>query len=386
MWSDGCTGQFKSRHMLAYLTELVEGPLSKRSTRASDSKRLLSVIHNFFATAHGKGVCDAVGGIAKGDLEEAESEGQYLQGPEEAFKWLEENCTVEEDDSKGRFVRRFVYFKAADIPIERCDVKKIDGIKAHHSFMARRGQEHGDAEGIWMCEMSCYKCPFDGACVHVERGVRPVPKFKHATYLESMTRDRVFEGPQIFKQAGSVLKQCSKGDLVMVAVPHEERGNERWREDDESWYTLGRFRLAELAETPAPPSMQARKRRSVRQRARDNKLWVYFADERIPERYWYFPFNNACLKYTPESGAKCTRNKDRCHSKHPYEIPMQRVLHRVDRSKLEEGKDAEGNDVRIWVDGEGATHIRIDDSYLAEVVTALGMPPLDDSGEADASR
>lgn len=49
--------------------------------------------HNFFASCHGKGPCDAVGGVVKSCVRRASQSGKIIQTPNEVFDYVQKSLT-----------------------------------------------------------------------------------------------------------------------------------------------------------------------------------------------------------------------------------------------------------------------------------------------------
>lgn len=77
MWSDGCAAQFKSRHMMRWYA--VES--ADVTHQRNDGSKVCAPLfrHEFFASCHGKNLCDAMAGFIKGWIKRREdrSENYY---------------------------------------------------------------------------------------------------------------------------------------------------------------------------------------------------------------------------------------------------------------------------------------------------------------------
>lgn len=74
-WSDGAGSQYKNFKNMANL-------------RNHKSDYGLDASHNFFASCHGKGPCDAIGGIIKCQLRNAAKAGGIIQNPDEVYDFV----------------------------------------------------------------------------------------------------------------------------------------------------------------------------------------------------------------------------------------------------------------------------------------------------------
>ena len=79
VWSDGCGGQFKNRWQINKLVKLV-----------GDARfGLVGCEHHFFASCHGKGPCDGLGGWTKTYARNQEMrEGNHMETSMELFNSL----------------------------------------------------------------------------------------------------------------------------------------------------------------------------------------------------------------------------------------------------------------------------------------------------------
>lgn len=77
MWSDGCSAQFKSRHMMRWYAMDSPGLTHQRDDGREVDAPLFW--HSFFASCHGKNLCDAMAGFIKGWIKRREdrSENYY---------------------------------------------------------------------------------------------------------------------------------------------------------------------------------------------------------------------------------------------------------------------------------------------------------------------
>lgn len=76
-FSDGCGAQYKNYKNMANL-------------RHHKKDFNLSAAHNFFTSYHGKGSCDAIGGVVKGTVRRAAMAGKIIQRPEEFFRYVKD--------------------------------------------------------------------------------------------------------------------------------------------------------------------------------------------------------------------------------------------------------------------------------------------------------
>jgi hypothetical protein len=187
LWSDGCSAQFKSRHMMLY--EAVTSLRLTHTRRDGEVVESPTFQHHFFASCHGKNLCDAMAGLIKSWLERLETRNEYYrdtvalkpffasridrkpkteeEGPrrverrgeqeeekagegdginpaEEVDKEME-RATAGEGHMENYGKRRFSTIVSEYIPfgdvdhVFRFDAPTLDGIKSFHSFMQLRG-------------------------------------------------------------------------------------------------------------------------------------------------------------------------------------------------------------------------------------------------------
>jgi len=105
LWSDGCGGQFKNKWQMAKLVDLLG------DTRFN----LVGTEHHFFASCHGEGPCDGLGGWTKTYLRDEEmKKGNHVPG---RFRLFGERQAVRQQRRVGGGDERAAEGKVADIRI-----------------------------------------------------------------------------------------------------------------------------------------------------------------------------------------------------------------------------------------------------------------------------
>ena len=155
IWSDGCSEQFKSKYQMMWVSEA-------RTTANLIYKDGPPPIihHHFFASCHGKNMCDGLAGYIKTWIAREEVNGLYFADTKSLLPWLKENIEagdfgvgdrssslpevsqlhVDQDSpyvrKGGRFSTiRILYVPFGDVIHEHLyDVRKVDGIKSYHTF------------------------------------------------------------------------------------------------------------------------------------------------------------------------------------------------------------------------------------------------------------
>jgi len=78
LWSDGCAAQFKSRHQMLWIAHQSKEDLKYKGKNGSVLPAP-TVEHHFFASCHGKNLCDAMAGLVKSWLMREETRGRYYK-------------------------------------------------------------------------------------------------------------------------------------------------------------------------------------------------------------------------------------------------------------------------------------------------------------------
>jgi hypothetical protein len=87
---------------------------------------------NFFATCHGKGPCDAVGGVLKRNAARASLQGQVITTAQELYTWA-----ISKPDSKvyyNFFSEKDYNVMDRKIKSRYSRVKQISGTQSYHCF------------------------------------------------------------------------------------------------------------------------------------------------------------------------------------------------------------------------------------------------------------
>ena len=147
--SDGCSGQFKSRHCVADLMQ------------ASSTYDLKQVKFHYFASHEGKNTSDTIGSIVKSALKRG-----MLKQPEAEIRTdvkVEEimHTEVKEQTKKFDFFVIEKFDKFGRIPEDERDALQITGIQRVHSLVARDGT-------LYIEELSCQKCTVNSVCSDCE--------------------------------------------------------------------------------------------------------------------------------------------------------------------------------------------------------------------------
>ena len=147
IWSDGCAQQFKNRYQMLYVADGKKGK----------EGQIITVFHHFFASCHGKNLCDAVTGFVKSWIRREEARGVYMADTEALIPWLETHVKtgelkrthtspredgelVEFEGEKGRGRGAFDGIDIEFVPFghvnhtPRYETSKVAGIKKMHSF------------------------------------------------------------------------------------------------------------------------------------------------------------------------------------------------------------------------------------------------------------
>ena len=143
--SDGCFGQFKSRHCVADLMH------------ASKTYNLKQVGFHYFASHEGKNTSDTIGSIVKSALKR----GMFKQ-PETEVRTDVKVVEIIHAEVKER-TKKFDLFiiekldKFGRTPDDERDALEITGIQRVHSLVARDGT-------LYIEELSCTKCTVNSVC------------------------------------------------------------------------------------------------------------------------------------------------------------------------------------------------------------------------------
>jgi hypothetical protein len=357
LWSDGCSGQFKSRYQLRWLYEA-----ARRMFKVAVGApiMLLVLTHNFFASCHGKGPCDALGATIKGILRRVELANVHLSDAKEAFEYLKREYEIHVEDDEKRYPRSFVFISSRTVPTERDEVREVPGIKSNHSFVASRSSVE---DTISMNPLSCF-CDVciglkDGVCESVMLKVRPESKQPAVVSYKKATRDNQQAGTYAARKGRNVLKRCVLGDWIIVWVPPEERGEIYEEEEDPSWNCHGCFRLAEIATIPADVYKDGRATRRTRAK---REIVVYFAEECVKESLWQFPSTAVCNKMgssRPTMWQECSRSEG-CKCKHGVALSMEHVRMKVSNDVFVEDEEmGELGRSGRWEDSDGFEQFRL---------------------------
>ena len=145
IWSDGCSEQYKSRHEMLWVSEV---PVKLGG---------VIVHHHYFASCHGKNMCDGLGGYIKTWIAREELRGTYFADTNALLPWLRQfveggdfdgassslDVTALGLDDSSTYVKKegkFSTIRVMHIPFGEVihhhlySVSEVKGIKSYHSF------------------------------------------------------------------------------------------------------------------------------------------------------------------------------------------------------------------------------------------------------------
>jgi len=335
LWSDGCAAQFKNRFQMSKLVELVT-----KDTRFG----LEGAEHHFFASCHGKGPSDAVGGWTKTLLKRMEmEEGMIFNTPEEVHAYL--NKEWEYTDRK-EYQRKTggnllvchsrTYHFVELVAQNKGVATTVPGIMAMHCFVVTGGK-------ILMFPTSCTCVPclamqYD-KCEKVASGERGKGKEVEMRAFTPSTQLVRTELCSRLVHGREELSKCEAGDWMLMRVPDEER---QVFDDPRSsnWNCNGHFRLAQLLQGPEPPAKDGQRRGRARTRNGDGAdIKVFYADEVEEEKEWRFGSEEICYG-EGGGGARrwdgCECESGGCFKMHFWQAKVENVLIKIETK--EEGQ------------------------------------------------
>ena len=346
LWSDGCGGQFKNKWQMAKLVDLLG------DTRFN----LVGTEHHFFASCHGKGPCDGLGGWTKTYLRDEEmKKGNHMGTSQGVFDCLVNDKQYGNNDEweaatgvqlKAKS-RTFVFVDL--VGVDRDVVKDMAGIKSNHCFVTAGGFIH-------MFPTSCTCPPCRGMeyekCELVASGDRGKGKRMELKAFIPAIQEKRSNFSSTLERGRAVLAECRVGDWALMRAGEEQR---QVYSDDKpkNWTCRGRFRLAQIAQLPKQPVEGARL--SSRARGGEGKFLVFYAQEEVVEEEWLFRSALVCYReggHVPKMWTECSEsNDDPCYCKHADESgSVENVMMKIERR----GPDDEGQEVCILTKEEKA--------------------------------
>jgi hypothetical protein len=247
VWSDGCGGQFKNKWQMSKLVNLV------KDVRFG----LVGCEHHFFASCHGKGPCDGLGGWTKTFLRNQEMrEGNHMENSLELFTVLVRH--VGYGDNKEWKAATGVQLKSKSrtfmfmplVETDREEVKDMPGIKSNHCFVTAGG---------FPTSCTCPPCRrmeyVD--CELVASGERGEGKRMDLDAFVPPIQEKRSNFEATSKRGWAVLAECEVGDWVVMRTDAEQI-REYPADKPKNWTCRGCFRLAQIAQLPPPPVEGAR--------------------------------------------------------------------------------------------------------------------------------
>ena len=271
VWSDGCGGQFKNKWQMNKLVKLV-----------GDVRfGLVGCEHHFFASCHGQGPCDGLGGWTKTFLRNQEMrEGNHMEKSLELFTVLVRHVgygdNKEWEAATGVQLKSTFMFMSL-VGTDREEVKDMPGIKSNHCFVTAGGF-------IYMFPTSCTCPPCRRMeyrnCELVVSGERGEGKRMDLDAFVPPIQEKRSNFEADSKQGRAVLAECEVGDWVLMRTDADQI---MVYPDDKpkNWTCQGRFRLAQIARLP-PPAVEGT-RPASRSRRSAGKFLVFYAQEEVVE-------------------------------------------------------------------------------------------------------
>jgi len=323
MWSDGCGSQFKNRWQLWWLVNVITNK-SHLVSRSGRPIKLQAFTHHFFASCHGKGPCDSCGARTKDKIHKAQLADVLFNSSKEHYEYLVTYATVNEGDRKKRNVTRYVWIAKEDVDTNRPDVKGVKGVKGMHMFRGKPGEKIQ----MNMLSCTCLRCANGGdgnaddpACRN-HKQQRPSAITRTMRLEANAARSTRNAAKAAMDIAIDALEGSKAGDLLLIYVKKGDRKvyrPEDYGRFEKAWDCRGRYRLAQLVETPDLQSLRAASRRLVR----PPSIKLFFADEHEPENEYCFPslaFCHAPGDENPRPWNNCGGGGERtCPLKHYYE-------------------------------------------------------------------
>ena len=348
VWSDGCGGQFKNKWQMNKLLHLV-----------GDVRfGLVGAEHHFFASCHGKGPCDGLGGWTKTYLRQQEMRnGIHLDTSKDLFTLLVRNKAYGNNTEWAAATgvqlkcrsRTFVFMDL--VGVDRGEVKDMAGIKSNHCFVTTLGGL------IHMFPTSC-TCPPCRAmeyekCELVASGERGEGKQMQLRAFTPATQELRSKRGSNLELGRAALAECEVGDWVLMRTDEEQR--KVYSEDrPKNWSCRGDFRLAQIAQLPTS-AVEGARRPSSRPRRGVGKFLVFYAQEEEVEEKWLFRSALVCYREgedEPKMWRECSEsNDDPCYCKHADDSGLvENVMMRIETRETED----DGQQVCILTDKEKA--------------------------------
>jgi len=347
VWSDGCGGQFKNRWQMSKLVNLV----------GDVHFGLVGCEHHFFASCHGKGPCDGLGGWTKTYLRQQEMvEGNHMDESIECHSVLVRDKAYNDNKAWAAATgvelkcksRTFIFMDL--VGTDRAEVKHMGGIKSNHCFVTV-------GRFIYMFPTSC-TCPpcrrmeYDN-CELVASGERREGKRMDLQAFIPAIQEKRSDFAATLERGRAVLAECRVGDWVLMRADAEQI---MVYPDDKpkNWTCRGRFRLAQIAQLPKPPPV-AGVRVSSRPRRGEGKFLVFYAQEEVVEEGWLFKSALVCYREgedVPKMWTECSEsNDDPCYCKHADDSgKVENVMMKIEKREL----DDDGQEVCILTKEEKA--------------------------------
>ena len=347
LWSDGCGGQFKNKWQMNKLLHLV-----------GDVRfGLVGAEHHFFASCHGKGPCDGLGGWTKTYLRQQEMrESIHLDTSMDLFTLLVREKAYGNNAEWAAATgvqlkcrsRTFMFMDL--VGVDRGEVKDMMGIKSNHCFVTTLGGL------IHMFPTSC-TCPPCRAmeyekCELIASEQRGEGKQMHLRAFTPATQELRSKRGSNLELGRATLAECEVGDWVLMRTDEEQR--KVYSEDHpKNWTYRGTFRLAQIAQLPTSamegPRPSSRPRRGV------GKFLVFYAQEEEVEEKWLFRSALVCYREggdVPKMWRECSEsNDDPCYSEHADDSGLvENVMMRIETRETED----DGQQVCILTDKEKA--------------------------------
>ena len=328
LWSDGCAAQFKNRWQMNKLVKLLH----------DTHFGLVGAEHHFFASCHGKGPCDGLGGWVKTFLRWMEMQnGVYLGTSEEVHKLLKEMKEYTDREEYAQKTgtdlkcqsRTFMYVKL--VGVEKDQVTELQGIKSMHCFVATTD----GCIRMFPTSCTCLHClamEYD-TCIKVASGERGEGREVLLYTFTPPSQASRTEYCNFLDHGKKELLTCEVGDWMLMRVLDEERKVYAAPQSG-NWDCEGAFRLAQLAVVPETPHEDGRRRGRGRGRKGDGTdILVFYADETIKEKEWFFKSEEVCYQQGGEMAKRwneCHAESGGCDKMHTWPAKVENVLMKIE--------------------------------------------------------
>lgn len=209
VWSDGCSGQFKSARAWNFVTKYPS------LTKASNLPLGCEMVWNFFATGHGKGEVDGAGALLKREVrvEQIKPNSVRLQNAQEVVEFLRSQANRAHAAHKNIRVHVNNFFhEIGKSDVDRSQlygVKTVDGSRGMHQI---RSKSPTDSSLCEFRQLSCFCCScMDPRCNQPCSSVKHVPAWK-------LTRLRQTKAPRPVQtrsqRRSAVIVQNGLADVV----------------------------------------------------------------------------------------------------------------------------------------------------------------------------